>query len=336
MLTERLQTTTREQYMPMVVMTTLKASPLLNNILKRQKKWSGTQLKIPVDVIDTVQGKMFTGYDLLDTTTANDRRLLTFDRTAASFDIAIDRLSIDLNSSAGENAFLDLVQVEVKSAAQKFAQFLANQFYNGTGAGLDMTGLSRIVDDGSLGVTYGGLSRTTYPTLKSTVINVGGALTLTAMRTLYDSISDGGTEPNEIYTTFAIRAAYESLAQPFIQIMRGADSIGTNSADLGFGRLGYLSMPIYADKNCPTGTLFMINSDFLTFYAVKPAESESIPVDPGKDLVDAMFMGVSGFGIAWTGWKEPVNQYAYVGHFILQGNLVSDNPRRLGKLINIT
>lgn len=337
MISERVQTTTREEYMPMVVMTTLKASPLLNNVLTRQKKWRGSTLKIPVDVIDTVQGQMFSGFDVLDNTVANDRRLLTFEPKAAQFPVALDRISVNLNSSAGENAFLDLVQVEVKSAAQKFAQFLANAMYTGTGLGQEFNGLSPvIVDDGSQTVIYGGLSRTTYPTLKATVTSLGGALTLTAMRALYDSISDGGTEPTEIYTTYAVRSAYVALATPFINIMRGNDSLSTNAAELGFTKTTYMGMPIYADKMCPTGMLFMIDAEYLSFYAVNPAEEESISVAPGKDLEDAMYTGVAGFGISWTGWNESPNQYAYVGRLILQGNLISENPRRLGKLINIT
>jgi hypothetical protein len=337
-LTERIQTTTREEYMPMVVMTTLKASPLVNNVLKRSKKWRGTDLKIPADVIDTVQGQMFDGYDLLDTTTANDRRMLTFQIRHASFAISLAKTDIDLNKNGGETAFLDLVQVEVKSAAQKFAQFLANQMYTAIGVGNTFDGLTKVIDDGSVSVNYGGLSRVTYPTLQSTVTSVGGALTLAAMRNLYDDLSDGGTEPDEIYTTYAIRSAYEALATPFINIMRGSDSMTANSADIGFksGGLSYKGMPIYADKQCQTGTLYMINSEYLNFYALTPNDEDSIPLDPGKDLVDAMYTGVKGFGISWTGWKEPVNQYAWIGHLMLHGNLVSDNPRRLGKLTNIT
>jgi hypothetical protein len=341
MITERVQTTTRDEYMPLVVMTTLKGSPLVENILKRQKKWSGTNLKIPVDVLDTVSMQFFDGFDTLATTTANDRRFLTFEPKSVSYDIAIDRNSVDLNTSAGENAFLDLVKIEAKSAAQKFSQQLASAFYNGTGAGKTFNGLANIIDDGSVAVIYGGLSRTTYPTLKSTVTSVAGALTLAAMRQLYDAISDGGEAPDEIYTTFAVRSAYESLNVPTLRTDRGFKDTGANMGDLGYagaksGGLAFKGLPMYADKMCPTGTLHMINSEYLNFYAVTPSESESINLEPGSDMKDVMYTGVMGFGIKWSGWKEPVNQYAYIGHLMLHGNLVSENPRRLGKLTNIT
>ena len=339
MISERVQTTTRDGYMKQVVMETLKASPLVSNMLKRQKKWQGAAMKFSVDLVDTVTGQMFNGFDILNATVANDRRLLTFESKSAAFPIAIDRQSIDLNTNAGEDAFLDLVRIELQSAGQKFAGFIATQLY---GDGVSAPGaqqwnsLTNIIDDGSVQVNYGGLSRTTYPNLQSTVTDVSGALTLTLLRQLYNSISDGSTVPTEIYTTKSVKAQYESLATPTINIMRGAEFKGTNSMDLAFSDLAYMGMPMYADLNCPTGTLYMVNGEYLNFYAVTPSESESINIEPGADMKDTMFSNVKGFGISWSGWKEPINQYAYVGYLMLHGNFISANPRRHGKLINIT
>ncbi len=187
-----------------------------------------------------------------------------------------------------------------------------------------------------MSILFGGLSRTTYPNLKSSVIDLSGPLTLAVLRQLYNNIADGGTTPTEIYTTKAVKASYESLMTPALRINRQYNTNGMNRADGAIPDLDWNGMPIWADRNCPTGTLYMVNSDYLAFYAVEPAMSESINLEPGNNADDAQYTGVKGFGFKWTGWKQPVDQYAQIGHLILQGELISQNPRRQGKIINIS
>ncbi|MHB8603593.1 MAG: hypothetical protein ACYC9R_13240, partial [Nitrosotalea sp.] len=60
---------------------------------------------------------------------------------------------------------IDLVEVEMGSRAQDMADSLGTIFYGG-GIGTDPNGLAILVDDGTNYATIGGLSRSTYTTLK--------------------------------------------------------------------------------------------------------------------------------------------------------------------------
>ncbi len=147
-VSERVSTVTRDGYMPRVVFETLRGSPLVASLLRKQKRFMGAQQKFTVDLVDTVQGISFSGLDKLPTTVANDRRLLTFAPKAYAYPITIPTLEVDLNSNAGEDAFLDLVRVELQSAGQKMADELAVVFYgDGTGnSSKNFNGLENIVD----------------------------------------------------------------------------------------------------------------------------------------------------------------------------------------------
>jgi hypothetical protein len=41
-------------------------------------------------------------------------------------------------------------------------------------------------------------------------------------------------------------------------------------------------------------------------------------------------------GFSWTGWIKSTNQFAFNSYITLGGNLITDNPRRHGKLTGIT
>jgi hypothetical protein len=41
-------------------------------------------------------------------------------------------------------------------------------------------------------------------------------------------------------------------------------------------------------------------------------------------------------GFNWSGFIKPIDQYGKVGHIILLGNLISDDPRHQGVMITIT
>ena len=54
--------------------------------------------------------------------------------------------------------------------------------------------------------------------------------------------------------------------------------------------------------------------------------------------IDGVYMDVPSkySGLNWSGLMKPVNQYGEVGHIYLFGNLVTNGPRRQGKLTGVT
>ena len=117
---------------------------------------------------------------------------------------------------------MDLATVEMRGRAQDMADDIGTLLYaDGTGNGnKDFLGLAAIVDDGSAVSTIGGLSRSTYTTLASTVTASSGTISLAKMRTLYNAIADASVVPTTSYTTYTIWQLYESLLQPQERIMK--------------------------------------------------------------------------------------------------------------------
>ena len=88
---------------------------------------------------------------------------------------------------------------------------------------------------------------------------------------------------------------------------------GTGQAgDVGFDTLFFRGIPVVSDEKCTDGTLYMINEKHLWFAGLPH------PKYPAK---------ANQYGFAWTGLKEPTNQDASVGQFLLYGQLVGDARR---------
>jgi len=61
---------------------------------------------------------------------------------------------------------------------------------------------------------------------------------------------------------------------------------------------------------------------------------KDVPYAPG-DVEGNDYKSIKDFGFSWTDWIKPINQYAIIGHLILEGELLTTNPKRHGKLTGI-
>lgn len=194
--------------------------------------------------------------------------------------------------------------------------------------------------DGTTAPTYGGLSRSTYTTLKSTVTPSSGSITLAKMATLYNAISDGAVKPTLGLVDPTVFSLYESLLESRIRINTTVPEVRAMKQGLagtaGFMGLDYKGFPIVADRKATAQTLFFVNEDFLEFRAIEKIP-ESEPVNfMVSDIEGNDYTNVKGLGFAWTGWVKPADQMALVGRIILGGEFWSSNPLRHGKLTGIS
>lgn len=304
-------------------------------MLGAAKQWSGETLKFPIKVSKNTQGSSFSSFDSLSTTAANTRQLLSFTPSFYSIPVALplDELSVN----ATEAKVLDLATVELASSAQDMADDIGTQFYSdGTGnSNKDFLGLSALVDDGSTVATIGGLSRSTYPTLASTVTASGGTVSWAKINTLWNAVSSGAQKPTIGLTTETIFGLIEQLLQPQERITKDAGMVKGLKGGTGYTGLAYKGIPILMDEKCTSGVFFFLNEDFLDFYALpmkgtNPVKFKSSDID-GNDYSDVM-----GLGFSWSDWIVPVNQAALVSHIYAGGQFITQNPRRHGKLTGVT
>ena len=213
---------------------------------------------------------------------------------------------------------------------------LGTIFYaDGTGnASKDPLGLAALVDDGNSVSTIGGLSRSTYATLASTVTASGGTLTLAKVDTLWMAVTSGAQKPTAIYTTETVFNLYGQLLRPQERITKDAGTMKGLKGGTGFSALEYNATPILADEKCTSGAFIMVNENYVDWYALPFFGAQAISYKSqvkGNDY-DAPI----GLGFSWSDWIKPANAGSVVGHIYFGGQFITTNPKRHGKLTGIT
>lgn len=338
----RITTTTNQVFMPRLVDTVLRSNVLATKALMKAERFRGELMKFPIKYQTNSTGTSFSGYDSLSTSATTNRVNLQFYPKAYQITSSLPLDEMTANMTAGEAQILNLVDLTLKSDSQDMADDIGTLFYgDGTGnSSKDFNGLGNIVDDGTTAATYGGLSRSTYTTINSTVTASGGTLTLAKMATLYNAISDGSVEPTMGICSPTVWSLYEQLLQAQEHVMKSPNSVPKEFVSYtGNTGLVYKGFPILKDQKATSGVLFFLNMNFLNWFGAPFAMAKPIKVSDSKAEIvgnDYSVGDPAAMGFSWSDWIKPSNQAAVIGHTYLYGEFLSDNPRRMGKLTGIT
>lgn len=351
-LTDRVTTITEESYVPVVIDGVLNSNVFLSRLFMRDMKtWSGRQMQIPLQFAKPSSGGSFSGVGDFDTALQNTRVRQTFTHAQFYQNISIAGGEASLNKTDGE--VLDLMKVTMDEGQNAMLDSIGTQIY-GVGTGDDFLGLGAIVDDGTNTTTYGGLTRTTYPQLNSTITAAsGGALSFTGMATSMRAASAAGTKrqrPSIIVTTEVVWDLLESLFTPTLHATY--DSIsranlttyakpGVTYKDqdslkgqYGFEVLVWRGIPVVADEKCDSGSMYFLNEEYLNWYNLAGQGLTQYQV---PDVVDSVYSEYqANYPVQWSGFDKPFNQFAQIGQFIMLGNILSGSTRRHAKITGIT
>ena len=333
-----IDTLTLEFIAPRVVDTVLRANRFTTKMLSKTKEFRAATIDFPVKYQKGTATQSMSGFDTLATSFTDTRILLKFNPRYNTANVALAVTDIAANNTPAK--VLDLTEVEMMSRAQDLADSIGTQLYaDGTGTGnKDFLGLANLVDDTA---SIGGLSRSTYSTLASTnTAASSGLLTLFKMRTIYNAIADGATIPSEVFTDYPTWALFETLLQPQEKINKEVNLATNFKGYTGFDAIVFAGLPIIPDRKSTTGIMWFLNTDFINFYGLKTLVADGMAGKPVK-VGSKLFAGndydeASNLGFFWTGWIKSTNQLAYNSFMVVGGNLVTDNPRRHGKLTGIT
>lgn len=159
------------------------------------------------------------------------------------------------------------------------------------GVNREIMGLLGHVDDGSVLATYFGLSRANYEFLKSTVINgaaapYNGNLTETLLMYANDEVAQyGGGDPDAIVTTRgALRNFFAQLRSD--RTFNDPRSFTGGSRDLQI-MLGDKTLTLRASRQCPAGTLFLLDRSTLMRFHNTGWEWDDSTGAVFKQVVDA-------------------------------------------------
>lgn len=322
------------EYLPYVVDTVLNSNVLFQRVVRAAKKWSGRTLRSPIKYAKNTTGTSFRGFDTFSTAATDNRQFLEF--TPSFYQITCALPGDELSVADTESKVLDLMKLTIQSDTEDMADDLGTIFYaDGTGNGSkDPLGLAALVDDGNAVATIGGLSRSTYSTLASTVTASSGTLTLAKVDTLWINTTSGTIKPTAIYTTEAVFNFYGQLLRPQERINKDASTTKGLQGGTGFTALAYNGKPVLMDEKCTSGAFIMVNEDFVDWYALPYYNAKAVAYKSQIEGND--YNAPMGLGFSWSDWIIPANSASVVGHIYFGGQFITNNPKRHGKLTGVT
>lgn len=344
---QRIQTTVQTSYLPYVVDTVLNSNIAFQRFVRGSKKWSGRTKRVPVKVSKNTTGGSFAGYDSFSTSPTNNRQYMEF--TPCFYQITCSLPGDELSVADTEDKVLDLMKLTIQSDTEDMADNLGDIIYaDGTGNNnKDPLGLAALVDDGTSISTIGGLSRSTFTTLQSTVTASSGVLSLAKMDTIWNAVVSGSKKPTIGLTTETVFAYYGQLLRPQERInkpvgnTKGILSAGTGFADGGedgMTGLDFNGVGLVGDEKCTSGALILLNEKFVDFYALpyNLGNGSAKPVQYKSQIKGNDYNAPIGLGFSWSDWIIPAGQGIVVGHVYFGGQFITTNPKRHGKLTGIT
>lgn len=340
-----IQTTTNQYLAPYWVDLVLRDNYFFGKIMQKTKKWKGSQELVPIRYQKGVATVAFNGFDLLPITQQPTTVNMTFYPTFTATNVALAGSDLSINQSEGNGALqtLNLMKVTMESRAQDASDDIGN-FLQSDGTafgGKAPAGLKLVVDDGTTSATYGGLSRSSYTGLNSTLTASGGTISLLKVRTLWNAISDGPVKPDFIVTDYTTWGYFESLQTPFQRNTSDFTRAGNtkySASTSGYAEQIWDGMVISRDKKVTTGNFYMLNLKFLQWHALKWWEGERVS-PKAKDIEGNVYedkMYAPGDAFTWTGMIRAYNQGTVNGFMILGGQLINEAPFRQGLLSGIT
>ena len=332
---QRIQTTVQTKYLPFVVDTILNSNVLFQRVVRGAKKWGGRTLRVPVKVSKNTTGQSFRGFDTFSVAATDNRQYLEY--TPSFYQITVALPGDELSVADTEDKVLDLMKLTIQSDTEDMADDLGTIFYaDGTGNGSkDPLGLAALVDDGNSVASIGGLARSTYATLCSTVTASGGTLTLAKVDTLFAAVTSGAQKPSAVFTTETVFNLYGQLLRPQERINKEASKMkGGLFGSTGFTALEYAGRPVIMDEKCTSGAFIAVNESFVDWYALPFFNAKAVGYKSQIEGND--YDAPIGLGFSWTDWIVPANAGAVVGHIYFGGQFITTNPKRHGKLTSIT
>lgn len=318
--------------------------------LSNGQEWRGTTLDVPITISKNNLGRSFSGMQTALNGAQNNRVLMSYDPRAYRIPVTIPGLDKAINK--GEEKILGLVEQEMATTFESLLEDVSNMLYaDGTGnSSQDFLGMDALADDGTSASTIGTLSRTTYPTLAGTRTASGGTITLDKLATFFMALTSGSGTKNrpsvfstdetvwnlleKLIVTGTVQANYQANGYPRVN-RRSKTPVGGLSGEAGFLSIIYRGVPIVYDANSTTQTLWGHNENFTQWYGLKSDDLKSIAL---KTLEGSANDDVpsADTGLQWSGFKDSFDQFGEVGYVYLMGNLITTQPRRLGRITGIT
>jgi hypothetical protein len=213
--------------------------------------------------------------------------------------------------NAGVEKVMDIVAIAMQSAELQLRDLMGVDLFATTAqAASALDYLAAAIDDGTNYAAYAGINHTGNVFWQSYYTNVGVAPAVPPSRSLFQRVygktTFGSTAPDLIVTT---QRVYDQLWEITAAQQRYGEG---DEFTMGAPFLRFNRARIMVDQHCPVGYAYFLNTDFMKLVVLNSRN------------------------FYFTGWMQGISQDARVARLLWGGNLVVQNPRFFGKVINIS
>jgi hypothetical protein len=306
---------TRRAFIPKLVVQIYNSTPLMAALIANSQTASGGVSSVTVPV----QGSQFVNAQWSDYSGSFAQPSVQQGAYQAEFNLKLLISPVPFLGMEGavqqDYAIIPLIEARMNDATNVMMDSMATALYTNTSNQQQFIGLPAAVDDGTGTATYGNINRSTNTWWKSKQYAAGSVnpTRQNVLQYISGTVKNGAEVP-----TFGVCGfgTWTLLAQDYVgqenyMITPGSGFDGdANGPQAAFRALMVAGVPIYPDPYCPEGTLYLLNTNYLSMYIHEQAS------------------------FAFTGFEStlPNFQVGYVGAVLMIAELVNTKPKAMTKI----
>jgi len=306
---------TRRAFIPKMVVQIYNSTPLLAALIANSQTATGGVSSVTVPV----QGAQFVNAQWSDYSGSFAQPAVQQGAYNAEFNLKLMIAPVPFLGMEGavqqDHAIIPLIEARMNDATNVMMDAMATALYTNTTNTQQFTGLPAAVDDGTGTATYGNINRSTYTWWKSKQYAAGSVnpTRQNVLQYISGTVKNGAEVPTFGVCGFGtwtlLAQDYVGQEQYVITPGHGFDG-DSNGPQAAFRALMVAGVPVYPDPYCPEGTLYLLNTNYLSLYIHEQGQ-----------------FVFTGFESTLPNW-----QIGYVGAVINIAELVSTKPKSMTKV----
>jgi hypothetical protein len=300
---------TRRAFIPKLVVQLYNSTPLMAALIANSQTASGGVSSVTVPV----QGAQFVNAQWSDYSGSFNQPSVQQGAYNAEFDLKLMIAPVPFLGMEGavqqDAAIIPLIEARMNDATNVMMDAMATALYNNSTNTQQFTGLPAAV---SASGTYGNISRSAYTWWQSKAYTAGNVnpTRQNILQYISGTVKNSAEVPSFGVCGFG---TWTLLAQDFVGqeqyvITPGGGFDGdSNGPQAAFRALMVAGVPIYPDPYCPEGTVYFLNTNYLSLYVHEQGS-----------------FVFTGFESTLPNW-----QIGYVGAVLMIAEMVSTKPKSM-------
>jgi len=307
---------TRRAFIPKLVVQLYNSTPLMAALIANSQSASGgvSQVTVPV------QGAQFVNAQWSDYSGSFNQPSVQQGAFNAEFNLKLMIAPVPFLGMEGavqqDHAVIPLIEARMNDATNVMMDAMATALYNNTTNTQQFIGLPAAVSNSNpTAGNYGNIDRTAYTWWQSKQYAAGSVnpTRQNVLQYISGTVKNGAEVPSFGVCGFGtwtlLAQDYVGQEQYVITPGSGFDADG-NGPQAAFRALMVAGVPIYPDPYCPEGTLYLLNTNYLSLY-----------------IHDQGSFVFTGFESTLPNW-----QIGYVGAVLMIAELVNTKPKSMTKV----